>query len=373
MIYFDNGATSFPKPNSVIKAMGDALASCGNPGRGGHVLGRNAEKIIYDCRVEAAELFGIDDETKIVFTLNATHALNIAIKSVMKDGGHAVTGGYEHNSVIRPLEAMENVEYDVAYSALFDKKDAVTKIREKIRQDTKCVVLCHVSNVFGNELPIKEIDELCSDRGIDLILDLSQSAGSERIDAGNFKSVRYMCMPGHKGLYGPSGTGILICCKGDKHYSIMQGGTGSLSSSFAQPDFLPDALESGTQNFIGIAGLSAGLRFIKGRQDEIADHKRKLIKKLYDELCDEKKIKVFYDDDMKSLISFTAFEKNDALFDELSRQEICVRNGLHCSPTSHISAGTSRYGTIRVSFSIFNTDRETENLSKVLKKCIRDL
>ena len=253
MIYFDNAATTYPKPPSVIKAMNDALISCGNPGRGGHILGRNAEKIMYDCRVEAAELFGIDDETKIVFTNNATHALNLAIKSTLHDGGHAVAGGYEHNSVIRPLEKMENVEYDVAYSELFNEDDAFEKIASKIRKDTKCIVLNHVSNVFGNELPIYRMDDLCYEKGMDLILDVSQSAGCEKINARDFKAVRFMCMPGHKGLYGPSGTGILVCCKEEKLYSIIEGGTGSLSSDFNQPDFLPDIFESGTQNFVGIA------------------------------------------------------------------------------------------------------------------------
>ena len=373
MIYFDNAATTYPKPPSVIKAMNDALISCGNPGRGGHMLGRNAEKIMYDCRVEAAELFGIDDETKIVFTNNATHALNLAIKSVLHDGGHAVAGGYEHNSVIRPLEKMENVEYDVAYSELFNEDDAFEKIASKIRKDTKCVVLNHVSNVFGNELPIHRIDDLCYEKGIDLILDVSQSAGCEKIDVSDFKAVRFMCMPGHKGLYGPSGTGILVCCKEEKLYSIIEGGTGSLSSDFNQPGFLPDIFESGTQNFVGIAGLLEGIRFVRGREMEISAHKKYLIERLYDRLADEKRLKVFFSGRQKSLISISADKKNDDIFEYLCGENICVRNGLHCAPVAHKSGHTEDYGTIRISFSVFNTEAEVDHLAKILKKYIKSL
>lgn len=373
MIYFDNAATTYPKPPSVIKAMNNALISCGNPGRGGHELGRNAERIMYDCRVEAAELFGLDDEMKIAFTHNATHALNLAIKSTMQDGGHAVTGGFEHNSAIRPLEAMENVEYDIAYSELFNEEDAIRQISSKIRPDTKCVVLNHISNVFGNELPIYKIDDLCSKKGIDLILDISQSAGAEKINAGDFKAVRFMCMPGHKGLYGPSGTGILACCKEDKLYSIIQGGTGSNSGDLTQPDFLPDIFESGTQNFIGIAGLLASIRFVKGRESEISEHKRNLIRLFNEEMADEKKLKVFYSDRQKSLVSISANERNDDLFEYLCQKGICTRNGLHCAVTAHKSGHTEDFGTIRISFSAFNTEDEVKKLSEILKKYLKSL
>lgn len=373
MIYFDNAATTYPKPPSVIKAMNDALISCGNPGRGGHVLGRNAERIMYDCRVEAAELLGLDDETKIVFTNNATHALNLAIKSTMHEGGHAVTGGYEHNSAIRPLEAMENVEYDIAYSELFNEEDAIRQISSKIRADTKCVVLNHISNVFGNELPIHKIDDICYEKGIDLILDVSQSTGSEKIKAWDFKAVRFMCMPGHKGLYGPSGTGILACCKEDKLYSIIQGGTGSNSGDFAQPDFLPDIFESGTQNFIGIAGLLEGIRFVRGREDEIAQHKRRLIELFHNELADEKGLKFFFSNKQKSLLSISAEERNDDMFEYLCQEGVCVRNGLHCAVTAHKSGHTIENGTVRISFSAFNKENEVKYLSEILKKYLKSL
>ena len=373
MMYFDNGATTWPKPPSVIKAVNDALISCGNPGRGGHILGRNAEKILYDCRVEAAQLFGMEDETRVVFTNNATQALNIAIKSTMKNGGHVVTGGYEHNSVLRPLSAMENVSFDVAHSRLFDEDDAFEKIVSKVTTDTKCIVLNHVSNVFGNELPIYRIDDFCHKNGIKLILDVSQSAGSEPINARDFKAVSFMCMPGHKGLYGPSGTGILLCCKEEKLYTITEGGTGSNSEEITQPDFLPDIFESGTANFTGIAGLLEGIRFVRGRQEEISRHKQNLIRLFTENLDGTDKIKIYHSDKQKSLVSISAGEKNNALFDMLCAEKICVRSGLHCAVAAHKSAGTERHGTIRISFSAFNSEDEVKRLVKILKKCSKTL
>ena len=374
MIYFDNAATTFPKPVAVKRAMMNALDRCGNPGRGGHVLGRESDRIIYDCRTAVAELFGIQDETKIIFTQNATYALNIAIKSVLHNGGHAVIGGYEHNSVVRPLEAMDNVTYDIAYSTLFDCQDAYEKIAALVNEQTVCVVLNHVSNVFGNVLPIEKVDQLCHEKGIKLILDISQSAGNMKINANNFKSVSFLCMPGHKGLYGPSGTGVLVCCKEDMLYSIAEGGTGSNSSEFTQPDFLPDMLESGTPNFIGIAGLLEGVRYVKQNGEEnIAKYKKELIEFFYKNMPQSEKIKIFYDKEQKALISFTAYEKNQQLFEELTAQGFCLRSGMHCSPIAHKSAGTAEHGTIRVSFSRFNNKLEVMTLVKSVNFALKSL
>ena len=195
MIYLDNGATTYPKPKSVVKKIEWAMNNCGNPGRGGHIFGQNSEKIIYDCRAELAELFNVEKEENIIFTLNATQALNIAIKSEMQDGTHAVVGGFEHNSAVRPLETL-GVDYTIAYSELFNPDDAYEKITSSVREDTKCIVLNHVSNVFGNELPIYRINDFCRENKIALILDISQSAGSEKIDAKKLDAVNYLCKIG---------------------------------------------------------------------------------------------------------------------------------------------------------------------------------
>lgn len=374
MIYLDNAATTFPKPLAVKRAMLNALDRCGNPGRGGHPPGREADRILYDCRVAVAELFGITDEAKVIFTQNATHALNIAIKSVLHGGGHAVIGGYEHNSVVRPLVAMPNVTYDIAYSTLFDSQDAYEKIAACMKEDTNCVILNHISNVFGNVLPIERIDALCHEKGIPLILDVSQSAGNVKLNAATMQSVSFLCMPGHKGLYGPSGTGILICCKEDKLYSLIEGGTGSNSSEFMQPEFLPDMLESGTPNFVGIAGLLEGVRYVKHHGEAaIAKHKQELIEFFHRNMAQAEGVQVFYDKSQRGLISFTAQEKNQRLFEELTARGFCLRSGMHCAPIAHKSAGTEEFGTIRVSFSRFNNKIEVANLVKVVNFALKSL
>lgn len=372
MIYLDNAATGWPKPEEVRQSVMFALENFGNPGRGGHILGLNADNALYECRCKAAKLFGVSEEERVVFTMNATHALNIAIRNAAKDGGHFVISGYEHNSVVRPLENLKNISYSVAHSKVFDEEDAFEQITAKVREDTVCIILNHVSNVFGNMMPIEKIDEFCSRKRIDLILDASQSAGNIDIDVSKLKSLRYVCMPGHKGLNGPSGTGILICCKGDRHYGIMQGGTGSESQNFMQPIYLPDALESGTSNFVGIAGLAAGIDFVlKNKCSEINRHKSELINYLAENFPDNKKLKLFYDIRQHSLISFTGFENNDLIFEELCRRDICVRSGLHCSPLAHKSAGTSEHGAIRLSFSPFNDMDDIKMFLKNLKNILK--
>lgn len=363
MIYFDNAATTLQKPRSVMRAVENALLTCANPGRSGHEPSMQAAQAVFNCRAAVCDLFSLSEPERVVFTLNATHALNTAIKSVMHGGGHAVISGYEHNSVSRPLHAMADVEYTVAYSELFNPDDALEQIKNAITEDTKCVVLNHMSNVFGYILPVKAVDALCAEKGIHLIIDASQSAGMTEIDMKDFSAVSFVCMPGHKSLYGPQGTGVLVCLNDSNLHTYMEGGTGSNSIDLEQPRFLPDVFESGTLNVPGIAGLTQGIRFVLGQGiREIAGHERRLAKKLAAGLMTIPGITVYYDEENQGgVVSFVPGNMDcDSFTAELSDMGICTRAGLHCSPLAHKSAGTIDTGTVRASFSAFNTLQEVD-------------
>lgn len=375
MIYLDSAATTLQKPTPVCRAVEAAMLSCGNPGRSGHRAAMQAARIVYECREEAADLFGVSEPERIVFTLNATHALNIAIKSQLHGGGHAVISGYEHNSVVRPLNAMENVSYTVAQSPLFDQAAAYDAIVAAVRDDTTCIICTHVSNVFGFILPIKRIDEYCGRKGIKLIIDASQSAGVLPVNVSELENTSFICMPGHKGLYGPQGTGILICCNDNDLYSLMQGGTGSDSRNVSQPDMLPDIFESGTLNVCGIAGLAEGIRFVKKTGlSQIEQKERMLARRLESRLRDIGGLTVYYD--RISLCGPVSIAVKDIPSEELclklAARGFCLRGGLHCSPLAHQSAGTIEEGTARVSFSYFNNIREIEAFAAEIRKIVSE-
>ena len=372
MIYLDSAATTLQKPPSVVRAMDRALLTCANPGRSGHGPALRAQETVFACRELAAQLFGLEAPERVIFTQNATHALNIAIRSVFHGGGHAVISGYEHNSVVRPLTALaeEGVTFTPAHSPLFDPDGAYQAVVEALRPDTRCVIVNHVSNVFGYILPIREIDGLCLRRGIPLILDVSQSAGVLDIDLRDLPGTHFLCMPGHKGLYGPQGTGLLLCAREEPVRSLTQGGTGSLSLDPRQPDFLPDGLESGTLNVPGIAGLAEGLRFVLRRREEIAQRERALLFLAAEGLKAQEGTQVFFDPGCQSgVLSFrkTGWDPGD-LCAALGRAGICTRGGLHCAPLAHKSAGTLPEGTVRLSFSAFNTRGEIGDCLDVLSR-----
>ncbi len=376
MIYLDNAATTLIKPPEVKKAMIDALNLCGNAGRGGHEGSRNATDIMFKARELAADIFGAKSIEQVVFTQNATHALNIAIKGIAAEG-ECVISGYEHNSVVRPLAALseKGVRTSVAKGRLFDSEGMIKAFREKISKNTKFCVCTHVSNVFGYILPIKEIDEICFKKGIPLIIDASQSAGVISVKLYNFRAVECICAPGHKGLYGPQGTGILICRNGERLKTLIEGGTGSNSENIRQPDFLPDRFESGTQNLPGIGGLSAGLEYVKTRgENEILKHERHLVDCIIKELGKIPEIYFFMSKE-KSLqtgvVSFIISGMNSELAAELlAEKKIAVRSGKHCSPLAHNTVGT-KSGTIRVSVCDFTTEKDIGDFAFLLKNLIR--
>lgn len=375
MIYFDNAATTLIKPDKVYKALHKTAKIAANPGRGGYPPSMKASEIVYSCREEAARFFHVKEPERVIFTNNATHALNMAIKGAMADGGHVVISGYEHNSVLRPVTAMQDnnqISFSVADAPLYKPHELIQSFLAKINEKTKYIVCNHVSNVFGYILPIHELDALCAQRGIGLIIDAAQSAGVLTLDASKLKACEYICMPGHKGLYGPQGTGILICLSDKTHRTLLEGGTGSVSNEAKQPEFLPDRYESGTLNVPGISALLEGLRFVaKAGTDAIYSHEGMLLKDTIEGLYAIPNIEVFVSGDpalQTAVLSFRGKESCEEIAEYLSSQGICVRAGLHCSPLAHRNANTSDTGTIRLSFSYFNTKNEVEKFLHVLNR-----
>lgn len=372
MIYLDNAATTLIKPQSVTDAVTDALQSVANAGRGGHDASMRAADILFNCREKAAEMFGAKSAENVIFTLNATHALNIAIQGVMQKGGHCVISGYEHNSVVRPLAAMADrgVTYSVATAPLFEPELMVDAIVREIRKNTRAVVVTHVSNVFGYILPIAEIDKICAGKGITLIIDASQSAGCIPVKLNSLTAADFICMPGHKGLYGPQGTGMLICRNGKEIAPLMQGGTGSQSREALSPDFLPDRHEAGTQNAHGIAGLYEGLKFVcKGK--DLYRHERDLLDICAGELLKIPDLILYYDRGKGVQTGVISFKMTGISPEEISYQlslsDIAVRAGFHCAPLAHESVG-DRAGTVRASFSAFNNSDDVLSLVRALRK-----
>ncbi|MGM9522071.1 MAG: aminotransferase class V-fold PLP-dependent enzyme [Oscillospiraceae bacterium] len=369
MIYLDSAATTFQKPVSVLKNVDWAMKNLGSPGRGGHRYAMMAADTAFACREKAAKLFNVKNPENVVFTFNATHGLNIAINSLVKPGMRVVTTGYEHNSVVRPLKAIGAV-IDPAASELFEPEAAVSAFKQKLDKKTDVVVFNHVSNVFGYELPLYRVAELCRQKKIPLIVDASQSAGVLKIDMAAL-SASFIAMPGHKGLYGPQGSGILLC--GSDTIPIMHGGSGSDSLSPQMPSFLPDRLEAGTHNMPGIAGLSAGLDFVAANGTErILAHEKKLITLAADGLSNIRRVKVFASSDALSQTGVLSLnieglpaERAGAL---LAKEQIAVRAGLHCAPMAHNTAGTLPDGTVRVSVSAFNSTRDIYALINAVKR-----
>lgn len=369
MIYFDSAATTLQKPPSVARSAGNAVGTLSSPGRGGHPAAMAAAETAFNCRLKAAELFNMPDPENIVFTQNATHALNIAIQSAAWPGARVLVSGYEHNAVTRPLYAMGAATI-IAEAPLFDQEAMLEAFLEKLTWGVSLVVCTHVSNVFGYILPIEQIAEACRARGIPLIIDASQSAGILDVDMQTL-GADYIAMPGHKALYGPQGTGLLLCARVPA--GIMQGGTGGNSLSAEMPDFLPDRLEAGTHNMPGIAGLMAGLDFVLRKGTErIRQYEETLITLAAERLAMIPNVHVFSAGDRRvqsGVLSFLVDGRScDEVSERLARRGFAVRAGLHCAPTAHRTAGTLESGTVRMSVSAFNTRQEVLDFVSAVAK-----
>ena len=366
MIYFDSAATTLLKPPQVKQAAVYAMEHFASPGRGGHEPAFLAADAVYRCRSLAGALFDAEPE-QVVFTMNATHALNIAIQSLAGPGDEIVISGFEHNAVRRPLHLV-GADIKVAGTRLFDPEDTLLAFERAISSKTKAVVCTHVSNVFGYALPVEEIAALCQSREIPLVIDASQSAGVLPVSLRK-TGAAFVAMPGHKSLYGPQGTGILLCSQLPK--PLMAGGTGSNSKEPDMPDFLPDLAEAGTHNVTGIHGLSEGLRFVLSCGIDRIKAKENLLRQyLVNELRKLRGYQVFSADAFQTgVVSFRKDNTDcELLAQKLAEQEICVRAGLHCAPLAHESAGTIDTGTVRVSFCWYNTMSDVELFVNFLKK-----
>lgn len=374
MIYFDSAATTVQKPAAVAQASARAINTMASPGRGGHKPGMKAADTAFRCRELAAELFHVQDPDHVILTFNATHGLNIAIQTLVKPGSTVLISGYEHNAVTRPLAAIPRLEVRIASAPVFDQAGILDAFSQELDRGDIDVVICnHVSNVFGFILPVGEIAQLCAEREVPFILDASQSAGTQSVDMKALNAA-FIAMPGHKGLYGPQGTGLLLCGN-QTPKPILFGGTGSVSALQEMPDFLPDRLEAGTHNVCGVAGLIEGMRFVKRKGiGRIASHEWRLNQQMMDGLSRIPRIKVFRGDQscQSGLCSFCVDGMDSEIVgDELAQRGIAVRAGLHCSPLAHRSAGTEEGGTVRMSFSAFNHSGEVDETLRILRNRLK--
>lgn len=363
MIYLDSGATSFRKPPAVGRAMAQALKTCANPGRGGYPAAEAASRVIYCCREQAGKLFGCRPE-QVVLTTSCTHGLNIAIRSLVSPGARVVVSGFEHNAAVRPLYA-RNARVIVAGRKLFSWEDTLDSFRRALDQGADAAVFTHVSNVFGYILPVEEMAKMCRERGIPFAVDAAQSAGTLKVSLEDW-GADFIAMPGHKGLLGPAGTGLLLC--GGKAEPLLYGGTGSQSILKTMPEELPERLEPGTMNVPGAAGLLAGMKFVEemglsaiaAREAREGARCASGLRKLG--------MEVFSGPHQGGTVSFRAGQDCEETAEVLAKQGIAVRAGLHCAPLAHESGGTLETGTVRVSYGWDADPGQTEALLRAASK-----
>ena len=365
MIYLDNAATTLQKPPQVAEAVLSAMGQLASPGRGGYPAAMAAADAVFRCRKLAGRLLDAKPE-QVVFTMNATHGLNTAIKSLLRPGDPVVVSGFEHNAVMRPLYALR-ARVTVAGRKLFNRDDLLRAVKAALDDRPRAVICTHVSNVFGWRLPVEEVAGLCCRRGVPLIVDASQSAGTLPVSLSGWRAA-FVAMPGHKGLYGPQGTGILLCADGLR--PLMEGGTGSQSRCMAMPDELPDRGEAGTQNVAGICGLAAGIQFILEQgTDAIFRRERRLMEDLCGRLLPAEHLRLFAGPDQTGVLSLQVRGMDcEEAADALAAQGIAVRAGLHCAPLAHGSAGTLDDGTVRLSLSVFTTPADVRQAAEAVAR-----
>lgn len=360
MIYLDNGATSFPKPQEVSQAVARALEQGANPGRGGYGAAMEAGNLVLNCREAAGRLFHCKPE-QVVLTANCTQALNIAIGSLVKEGDRVLISGFEHNAVVRPLYARK-VDLRIAGRRLFQWEEILESFRRELRRGVDAAVFTYVSNVFGYILPVEKLAALCREAGVPFILDAAQAAGSLKVSME--LGADFIAMPGHKGLLGPQGTGLLLC--GQPGKPLLYGGTGSQSRSHEMPQDLPERLEPGTLNVPGAAGLAAGISIVERKgTDAIFRREHTQAEKLSRELRDLG-FRVFAGEHQAGTVSFQGRRDCEEIAAYLGKRGIAVRAGLHCAPLAHESAGTIAQGTVRVSFGHEANDSQRRALVKEL-------
>lgn len=365
--YFDNSATSFPKPESVYSSVEIAIREYNaNPGRAGHRKALEVARKIYEVREKVANFFGVKNSLNVAFTANATESLNFAIKGAIQKGSHVITTNFEHNSSLRPLYYMRD-EKEVKLTFI----DTYLDLEKSITSETKAVVINHISNVNGTVQDIRKIGDICRRNGLLFILDASQSAGYIDIDMER-DNVDILCITGHKSLFGIQGIGVIALREGIKIDPILEGGTGSFSKLQRQPKEMPEMLEAGTLNTPGILSLGAGIEFIqKIGIEKIKEHEDKLVSKFLKGLEQLDKIQVYksFTENQAPVISINIEGVDSGDFSSILDEEfgILVRPGYHCAPLAHKAIGTYETGTVRFSFGFFNTEDEIDYLLQSLK------
>ena len=372
MIYLDNAATSFPKPRSVIAEVNKYIRrDCGNPGRSGHRLAARAAEAVYLAREEIADFFGTKNPEHVIFTSNATHALNLAIKSQITPFCHVLCSDMEHNSVIRPLERLRR-DIGVEYSSFSLEDDLYANLTEAVRDNTEAIVCTLASNVTGKKADIQALSRFARERGLKLILDASQLAGHEKIDLAKTPCTA-LCAPGHKGLFGLQGSGFVIFDKDYDTDGLMEGGSGFDSVSTDMPRILPERYEAGTLATPPIVSLATGVRFIRSVGiDNISSRLCTLTDSALNALRDIAKVRVLGAEG--GIVCFNVANIPSSRVEaELDRLGICVRSGLHCAPSAHRLLGTLDGGAVRVSFSYFNRETDVNRLTDAILKIAKGM
>ena len=366
-IYLDNAATSFPKPPQVIEAVvGTLRQNAANPGRGGHQLSLQAGRLVMECRETVTRFFGVDDSTRIAFTANATEAINLGLFGVLQPGDRVVTTSMEHNAVVRPLKALSDQGVEVV-RVMADSLGLVdpAEIRKACLPGTRLLMMNHCSNVTGTLQAIEEVGPWCRQQGILFMVDAAQSAGVFPINVEEM-AIDLLAVPGHKSLLGPSGTGFLYVRKGLELRPLLYGGTGNFSQSATQPTEMPERLESGTLNTIGLAGLKAGVEFIESvGLDRLRSHEQELLSLLIEGLSGLDNVNLYGplgSTRHGGALSFNVKNIDPSMLGFRLDHEygICCRVGLHCAPEAHDSIGSLPEGTVRLSPGYFNTAAEIE-------------
>ena len=373
MIYLDNAATTYPKPSAVAKAAADAVRiHGGNPGRSGHFLSLRTGEKVYAVRTTAARFFHTAPECAI-FTKNCTEAVNLAVHGALQTGDHVILSDLEHNAVYRPIWLLAkegHIHFDLAKTGDTDE-ETLEAFRQKIRPETKMILCTHASNVTGRVLPIRALGALCREKGLLFLVDAAQSAGVLPLDLAA-DQITFLCVAGHKGLYGPTGTGLLLLREATPLRPLMQGGTGSVSIQPDQPDFYPDRLESGTINTVGILGLGAGLRTVTTRGiQNIHRHEEHLCQILLEGLSTVPGIRLYRTEGC-AYAPIVAFNLGDRpaneVVQQLSDRGFCLRGGLHCAPLAHQKLGTTEQGVVRASPGMFNTEAQIRALVQEMRR-----
>lgn len=381
MVYLDNAATTFPKPPAVRREVERCLREyCGNPGRSAHKLSLAAAEAVYDCRLAAAELFGIQSPERIIFTYNTTYALNMAIKGLLRRGDHVLISDMEHNAVFRPvhrLAELGEISYDIFHTGCADQlgstEDILRSIRGLLRPNTRMLITAHIPNLCSAVIPLEALGHFCRENRLLFVVDAAQSAGIEHIDCEKMQ-IDALCVPGHKGLYGPQGSGILALRDDLIMATLIEGGSGVHSQDPAMPEFPPERYEAGTLATPTLAGLCAGIKFVRERgvmrikkQEEI------LFLRLREQLLNTDGITVYAPHHVGSTLLFNidGVPSADAAA-LLDRHDIYLRAGFHCAPLGHKTLGTGENGALRVGFSAFNQASDVDALVWTVRQIRRE-